>query len=110
MEIGAYICFMKTSKLQKVIASCMTLSQLASASRYAALHVKEYGLSIEYLIALLDMRSKAEELTGAVLKNAIDYKDYACHLFAAGKIDDMNDFICFANNELDKIEEYLVSL
>ena len=94
---------MKT-KLHNVITKCTTLSQLNSAANYLYLYGLNVGANQLYMEAVELWENKVRELTGAVLRNTIDYKEYAMHLLVNGAIDDCNEFIQLAENELLKLE------
>lgn len=91
------------TKTHKVINSCRTLNQLYSAWNYVEL---SYYTNQNYTQFALDAqvyRIKLNEMTGACARNALDYKEYAQHLLACGKIQDALEFCQFAELELDKI-------
>lgn len=94
---------MKT-KLHNVITKCTTLCQLNSAANYLYLYGIQVGCNSLYSEAVELWENKVRELTGAVLRNTIDYKEYAMHLYVNGQIDDMNDFIELAEKELRRLE------
>lgn len=94
---------MKT-KLHNVITKCTTLSQLNSAANYLYLYGIQVGCNALYIESVELWENKVRELTGAVLRNTIDYKEYAMHLLVNGAIDDCNEFIQLAENELLKLE------
>src|SRR5690606_35376911 len=90
-------------KIERVVNSCFTLSQLWSASNYVVLSA-QYTEHYEYGIMLI--RNKLEKMTGAHIRNAIDYTAYAEHLLHTGNLGDWEIFCKFANIELDKIENF----
>jgi len=94
---------MKT-KLHNVITKCTTLSQLNSAANYLYLYGLNVGANKLYMEAVELWENKVRELTGAVLRNTIDYKEYAMHLLVNGAIDDCNEFIQLAEKELRRLE------
>lgn len=94
------------TKTHKVINSCRTLKQLYSAWNYVELSYNHHQNYTQFALDAQVYRLKINEMTGAVVKNLLDYKAYAEHLLLNGKIDDANDFIRFSELELDKIEKF----
>ena len=94
---------MKT-KLHNVITKCTTLGQLNSAANYLYLYGLNVGANKLYMESVELWENKVRELTGAVLRNTIDYKEYAMHLLVNGAIDDCNEFIQLAEKELRRLE------
>ena len=93
---------MKT-KLQRVIQSCTTLSQVNSAANYLYLYGSKNGINAEYLNACMDIEQRIEDISGASIRDAIDYKAYAEHLLHCGKLDLANDFIEYAEKSINRI-------
>lgn len=93
---------MKT-KLQRVIQSCTTLSQVNSAANYLYLYGIKNGINAEYLNACMDIEQRIEDISGASIRDAIDYKAYAEHLIHCGKLDLANDFIEYAEKSINRI-------
>ena len=93
---------MKT-KLQKVISSCTTLSQVNSAANYLYLYGSKNGVNAEYLNACMDIEKRIEDISGASIRDAIDYKAYAEHLIHCGQLDLANDFIEYAEKSINRI-------
>lgn len=94
---------MKT-KLHQVVSRCVNLAQLNSAANYLYLYGLQVGCNSLYIEAVELWENKVRELTGAVLRNTIDYKEYAMHLLVNGAIDDCNEFIQLAEKELRRLE------
>lgn len=90
-------------KIERVVNSCNTLSQLWSASNYVIL---SSAYSDDYIYGLILVRSKLEKMTGAHLRNYIDYTAYAQHLMATGLFKDSYIFANFAELELEKLEDF----
>lgn len=95
---------MNKTAIYTVITKCTTLSQLNSAANYLYLYGIQVGCNALYIEAVELWENRVRELTGAVLRNCIDYKSYAEHLYVNGHIDDMNDFIQLAEKELRRLE------
>lgn len=95
---------METTKLHNVITKCTTLGQLNSAANYLYLYGIQVGCNSLYSEAVELWENKVRELTVAVLRNTIDYKEYAMHLLINGAIDDCNEFIQLAEKELRRLE------
>lgn len=97
---------MKT-KLIKTISSCTTLVQLISASKYILLYAVQHGRNEIYEECMFHLRDKLSSLSGANMRNFIDYKAYAQHLLCNGMINEANEFLAFAELELHKLEEFV---
>lgn len=98
---------MKT-KLIKTISSCTTLVQLIIASKYILLYAIQNGRDDVYEECMLHLRDKLSSLSGANMRNFIDYKAYAQHLLCNGMINEANEFLAFAELELHKLEEFVL--
>lgn len=91
------------TKTHKVINSCRTLNQLYSAWNYVELSYNQHQNYTQFALDAQPYRLKLNEMTGACLRNALDYKEYAQHLLSNGKIQSAMEFVQFAELELDKI-------
>ncbi|AXF52596.1 MAG: hypothetical protein [Caudoviricetes sp.] len=95
---------MKT-KLLSVINSCKTIKQLDTANVYLYLYAMQVGLNAVYYECLNAWYDKVQELTGAIMRNLLDYKFYAEHMILNGREQDAKDFIELAENELRRLEK-----
>lgn len=96
---------MENIKVIRVINSCTSLKQMKSAWNYMCLSYTNHNDIIVFSTQALIFRSKLSQLTGASVRNLLDYKAYAEHLIHTGQIDDCNEFIKFAELELHKLCE-----
>lgn len=97
---------MKT-KLQKVISSCVTLAQLRSALNYVTNYGISNGCDGVFYDAMILLRDRLQYLSGAHVRNLIDYKEYASLMISNGMIDEAKSFIEFAEFELEKLENFI---
>ena len=95
------------SKTQLVIESCKTLNQLKTAWEYVKLECQTTGDLYQFQLNADTYREKLRSMTGACTRNLLDYKAYAQHLLQHGKIEDAQEFLQFAELELDKLEVVL---
>lgn len=96
---------MKT-KLLNVVNKCTTLKQLLSASNYIVLYANAYGTNGIYYDGMTALRNKLEQISGASVRNMLDYKAYAEHLLQLGNVEEANSFIEFAEMELHNLEDF----
>jgi len=94
---------MKT-KLHQVVSRCVNLAQLNSAANYLYLYGLQVGCNALYIEAVELWENKVRELTGMILGNYNDYREYYLHLISVGKIDLANDFLTYMEDCVNKLK------
>jgi hypothetical protein len=93
-------------KTLKVINSCQTLNQMYSAWNYVLLAYASDSNWHDLLECYNVFTAKLRTMTGARVRDLLDYRAYAQHLLQLGQIKDAEEFLQFANYELDKLEMF----
>jgi hypothetical protein len=91
-------------KLIKVIESCISFKQLLSAYKYLDLYAYAYGTNGVYYDGFAMYQNRVRQIASKSFTNAGDYMDYARTLIMEGRIEEANEFIDFAEQEIGRVE------